>query len=65
MAITVKINDLDYARIEFERLLAHNCKSADKNQDGTYYYTEIQNWWVMYQSGFRVGRDSAGGTCEF
>lgn len=65
MAVTLELSDLEYARLAFENLLKHNNRSSDKNLDGTYYYRDTENWWVIYQSGFRKGRESANGTCDF
>jgi hypothetical protein len=65
MAVTVELTDEQFARVSFEKLLEHNNKSTDKNSDGTYYYNGTQSLWVVYQAGFRRGRESAGATCEF
>lgn len=42
MAVTVELTDLEFARVSFEKFLAHNKKSTDKHDDGT-YYRETQN----------------------
>lgn len=65
MAVTVELTDLDFARAQFEKLMQNNGRSVDRNSDGTYYYNKIQDYWVVFQVGFRAGRNSAGGTCEF
>ena len=65
MPVSVVMSDEDYLRIKFDRFLAHNRMSAVKNEDGTYYSRHTQNMWVAFVVGFRTGRESAGGTCEF
>jgi hypothetical protein len=65
MTVTIKLTDEQYARISFEKFLEYNGRSADKNSDGTYFYSKTQDMWVTYQVGFRAGRGSASGTCEF
>ena len=65
MAVIIELPDLDYARYKFEQLLDFNKMSKDKNEDGSYYYGKTQNMWVAFQSGFRAGRASADGGCEF
>ena len=63
--VEVKMQDEQFARIKFEKFLAYNNLSADKRESGEYYYRETQNKWVSFLVGFRAGRESAGGTCEF
>lgn len=63
--VEVKMSDEQYARIKFESFLHYNNISADKNSNGEYYYRETQNKWVAFYVGFRAGRESVNGTCEF
>ena len=65
MAVTIELPDLDYARYKFEQFLDYNKLSTEKAGDGTYYYGKTQNMWVAFQSGFRFGRASVNGSCEF
>lgn len=65
MAVSVSMSDLEYARIRFEQMLEFNNYSRAKNEDGSYYHTRVHNLWVFYQHAFRVGRESASGSCEF
>ena len=64
MAVAVEMTDLEYARLQFEQMLEFNNFSREKNEDGSYYHTRINNLWVFYQHAFREGRKSAGGSCE-
>lgn len=65
MAVNVNMSDLEYARTRFEQMLAFNNFSREKNEDGSYYHTRINNLWVFYQHAFREGRISADRDCDF
>lgn len=59
------MSDEQFARIKFEKFLTYNNLSADKLESGEYYYSKTQDMWVTFLVGFRAGRESASGTCEF
>lgn len=66
MAVTVKMSDIEFARINFEQFVMRLGYRLERDVNGTSYVSRtVDNWWVFYQMAFKQGRESAGGQCEF
>ena len=66
MAVKLELSDLEYARLQFEALMAQNRLSTARDASGDdYYYQPVQDMWVAFKVGFREGRKTCDGTCEF